>query len=75
MIAFTTTEKLMAFLAGSSAIEWKINLAGDREGLVLVIAIAHNHGIDSICTDPDERGSGGEDVSLNQLLALANSLN
>jgi hypothetical protein len=74
MIAFSTTEKLTSFLAGSGASEWKVNLAGDREGLVIVIAIAHNQGIESICIDPAADGSGGRHVSLKELLALANSL-
>jgi hypothetical protein len=74
VLAFTTTEKLTEFLATSNAGEWKVNLAGDREGLILVIAIAHNHGAESVCIDPDASGSGGTNLTLNDLLIFANSL-
>jgi hypothetical protein len=74
MLAFTTTEKLTEFLATSNVVEWKINLAGDREGLILVIAIAHNHGAESICIDSDAGGNGGKQVTLSDLLIFANSL-
>lgn len=74
MLAFTTTEKLSDFLSASKAGEWRINLASDRESLVLVIAIAHNRHIESICIDPENDGSGGQQISLNDLMVLAQSL-
>ncbi len=46
----------------------------DREGLILIIAIAHNHGMDAICMDPELDGTGGEQVSLNELMSLAKSM-
>jgi hypothetical protein len=74
MLAFSTTQKLTAFLSERKAGEWKINLVGEREELILVIAIAHNQGLEAICLDPEEDGSGGERVSLNDLMFLANAL-
>jgi hypothetical protein len=74
VIAFSTTEKLTAFLAERTSGEWKINLVADRAWLILIIAIAHNRGMESICVDPDLNGTGGEKVLLNDLMRLANSL-
>jgi hypothetical protein len=74
VIAFSTTEKLTAFLAERQSGEWKINLIADRAGLILIIALAHNHGMESICIDPNLDGSNGEQVGLCGLLSLANSV-
>jgi hypothetical protein len=74
MLAFSTTEKLSAFLSEREAGEWNLHLVSDRDGLVLIIAMAHNSRIDSICIDADPGGSGGDQVSLNDLMILANSL-
>jgi hypothetical protein len=74
VLAFSTTPKLTAFLAERQSGEWKINLVADREGLILIIAIAHNHGMETICIDPALDGSGGEQVSLNDLMNLARSM-
>ena len=74
VLAFSNTAKLTAFLAERQSGEWKINLVADREGLILIIAIAHNHGMDAICMDPELDGSGGEQVSLTELMSLAKSM-
>jgi hypothetical protein len=74
VLAFSTTSKLTAFLAERQSGEWRINLVADREGLILIIAIAHNHGMESICLDPELDGSGGEQVSLNELMRLVKSM-
>lgn len=74
ILAFSTTEKLSQFLSGREAGEWKLNLVSDREGLIVVIAIAHNVGLESICLDSEADGTGGDLVPLNDLMTLANSL-
>jgi hypothetical protein len=74
MIAFSTTENLSNFLSKCQWGEWKVNLASDREGLILVIAIAHNKGIESISIDPECDGVGGELVSLCEMMKLVNAL-
>jgi hypothetical protein len=74
VLAFSNTANLTAFLAGRQSGEWNINLVADREGLILIIAIAHNHGMDAICLDPELDGTGGEQVSLNDLMNLARSM-
>lgn len=74
MLAFSTTEKLIQFLSGRVAGEWKLALASDREGLIVVIAVAHDNSRESICLDPEADGSGGEQIALNDLMRLANSL-
>ena len=59
VVAFSTTEKLAAFLAERQLGQWEINLVSDRAELILIIAIAHNHGMESICIDPQIDGSDG----------------
>jgi hypothetical protein len=74
VLAFSSTEKLTEFLAERQSGEWKINLVGDREGLILIIAIAHNHGMETICMDARPDGSGGKRLCLNDLMSLAKSM-
>jgi hypothetical protein len=74
VIAFSTTEKLTAFLAGRQSGEWNLHLVADRAELILIIAIAHNRRMESIRIDPDLTGFGGQQVSLNELMSLANSV-
>ena len=74
MLAFSTTDKMSAFLSEREAGEWNLHLVGDREGLILIIAMAHNSRTESVCVDPESDGSGGQQVSLNDLMAFANSL-
>ena len=74
VIAFSTTEKLTAFLANRQSGEWKVSLVSDRAGLVFIVALAHNSGLESICFDLGPDGSGGEQIFLNELMSLANSV-
>jgi hypothetical protein len=74
LLAFTTTEKLTAFLSRRTGGEWKIILASDREEIVLIIALAHNSGQEAICVDSQPDGSGGSKVTLTELMQLADSL-
>jgi hypothetical protein len=73
MLGFSTTEKLTEFLSDQQAGEWKIHLLSNREALIVFIAIAHNKGVEFIRFDPKGDGTG-EQVSLNDLMLLANSL-
>jgi hypothetical protein len=74
VLAFSSTENLTEFLAERQSGEWKINLVGDREGLILIIAIAHNHGMETICMDAKPDGSGGTELSLSDLMNLVRSM-
>ena len=74
ILAFSTTEKLTSFLAERKSGEWKINLVSDRGGLIFIIALAHNEGMESISMDPELDGSGGEQITLSDLMSLANSV-
>jgi hypothetical protein len=74
MIAFTTTENLTEFLATSQPGQWSVHMAVDRESLVLLISDAHQIGMESICLDPQEDGTGGQQISLHELAELLDSL-
>jgi hypothetical protein len=74
LLAFTTTEKLTTFLSRRTGGEWKLYLASDREEIVLIVAIAHNSGQETICFDAQPDGSGGHRVTLHELIQLAESI-
>ena len=74
ILGFTSMEKLAAFLSKQQAGEWKLQLTTDRDGLVLIVAIAHNNGAETICFDSEPDGSGGRQVTLSELLVLSQSL-
>ena len=65
--AFTTTERLVAFLKGSSAGKWKVELVSDHQDLMLVIADLHSEGASAVCVDPHQDGTGGEHVKLGRI--------
>jgi hypothetical protein len=67
--AFTTAEKLTAFLNERKAGRWDVNLVADRDAILMVVADAKAKGATHVCFDPAVDGSGGELVSLLDLLA------
>jgi hypothetical protein len=73
-VAFGSSTKLFAFLNSHLDGEWKMTMAADRDGLVIMIADLHRANIDTICLDPKVDGTGGEQVPLTDLMALADSL-
>ena len=71
---FTTSARLFAFLNAHIRGEWKIAMAGDRDGLIVMIADFHRADIRTIIVDPAIDGSGGQEVPLTEFLALADEL-
>src|SRR5688572_29366014 len=68
---FSTSERLFAFLKAHLRGGWKISMAADRDGLIVLIADFHRANIQTIIVDPELDGSGGREVPLTQFVALA----
>jgi hypothetical protein len=69
-LAFTTTEKLTAFLKAREAGRWNIKLISNHEAVVIAVADAHQHGARNICFDPEVDGSGGTLVGIQDILRV-----
>src|SRR6187401_2645937 len=72
--AFSNSEKLLKFMKANLGGEWKMHLADDRDGLVVLIADLHRLEVATLSLDPKIDGTGGEQVPLEDLMTLANSL-
>src|SRR3954447_24624479 len=73
-LAFSTSRKLFKFMSAHLGGEWKMSMAADGQGLIVVIADLHRLEIVNFMLDPELDGSGGQPVSLADLMAFANSL-
>jgi hypothetical protein len=73
-LAFSTSGKLFKFMSAHLGGEWKMQMAADRDGLVILIADLHRLQITSLVLDPEKDGTGGEPVPLSALVAFADSL-
>ncbi len=71
--AFSTSTKLFQFMRGNSGGEWKMQMAADRDGLVILIADLHRLLISVLTLDPED-ASGGEQIELPALMDFAESL-
>lgn len=54
--------------------EWKMQMAADRDSLVILIADLHRLNITTLTRDPEMDGSGGENLAQADLVAYADSL-
>ncbi len=68
--AFSTFERITAFMAQSRAGAWDVVEATDRDALITVIADCHMRGCDAVYLDPDSHGKGGDCVFLTNLLSI-----
>ena len=73
-LAFSTSSKLFKFMSANLGGEWKMQMADDRDGLVILIADLHRLDISSLTLNPEKDGSGGDHVEMTDLQALADSL-
>ena len=73
-LAFSSSSKLFKFMSGNLGGEWKMQMAADRDGLVILIADLHRLNITTLALDPEKNGSGGETLALGDLVAYADSL-
>ena len=73
-LAFSTSGKMFQFLNANKGGEWKMAMASDRDGLVILIADFHRANIQMLRVNLAEDGSGGEQVVLSDLMSLADSL-
>jgi hypothetical protein len=73
-VAFSNSHKLFQFMTAHLGGEWKMQMAADRDGLVILIADLHRLQITSLVLDPAKDGSGGEQFALADLVAYADSL-
>jgi hypothetical protein len=72
-LAFTSGSKLFRFMSAHIGGEWKMQMAADRDGLVILIADLHRLQITSLVCDPENDGRG-EQIELADLVAYADSL-
>jgi hypothetical protein len=73
--AFSTTEKLTAFLDTDASGHWKISLIADPQALLFAIADAHQHGVTALLLDPVLGDSPGGSVRLVDLMELNARIN
>ena len=71
--AFTSADKLTAFLEARQGGRWDVNEVGDRQSVLLVVAQLHGQAVFNVCFDPNPDGSGGTTVKISELLAAFNS--
>jgi hypothetical protein len=74
VVAFSNSEKLLKFMKANLGGEWKMQMADDRDGLVVLIADLHRMEVATLSLDPHHNGTGGEPVPLADLVSLADSL-
>ena len=73
-LAFSSSEKLFKFMKANLGGEWKMEMADDRDGLVILIADLHRLEITTLSLDPKLDGKGGTPLPLSDLMELAESL-
>ena len=73
-LAFSSSSRLFKFMSANLGGEWKMEMAADRDGLVIVIADLHRLQIGSLTFNCENDGSGGEPLALADLVAFADSL-
>ena len=69
-LAFSTSSKLFKFMSANLGGEWKMQMAADRDGLVILIADLHRLNITTLTRDPEKNGSGGEKLALGVFSCL-----
>jgi hypothetical protein len=74
MLAFGSSDKLLRFMTANVGGEWKMEMAADREGLIILIADLHRLEIETIRLNPELDGTGGEQITLADLVAFAGQL-
>ena len=72
--AFSSVGNFVEFKKANRGGEWKMEAADDREGLVIVIADLHRLNIGVLILDPANDGTGGDQLTLADLVAFADSL-
>src|SRR6476619_1738479 len=70
--AFTSAERLTAFLNARGGGRWEVNLVADNEGLLIAIADVHQRGVTNVCFDPEPDGSGGHLKRITDILQVYN---
>jgi len=74
VLAFNGSDKLFKFVNKNLGGEWKIEMAADRDGLVILIADLHRLEITTLRLNPELDGTGGTELPLSDLMELADSL-
>jgi hypothetical protein len=73
-LAFSSSSKLFKFMSAHLGGEWKMEMAADRDGLIILIADLHRLVIETLTLDPEKDGTAGEQLALANLVAFADSL-
>src|SRR4029079_17532968 len=69
-LAFSSSEKLLKFMKANLGGEWKMQMADDRDGLVVLIADLHRLNIATLSLEPEKDGTGGETMPLTDVVAF-----
>jgi len=72
-LAFSSSDKIIEFLAANIGGEWKMQMAADRDGLIILIADLDRMGIEYLSLDPKKDGTDGKPISLTDLATYASS--
>lgn len=67
-LAFSSTARLTGFLQARHAGNWNVHLVADQHELVDVLADMHLLGAAALCIDTNEDGSGGDRVSIAEIV-------
>jgi hypothetical protein len=73
-LVFSSADKLFKFMNANLGGEWKMAMASDRDGLIILIADFHRMDVGTLRMNPETDGNGGEEFTLADLMALAESL-
>jgi hypothetical protein len=73
-LAFSSSERFFGFMKSRLAGDWKMEMAADRDGLVILIADLHRLEITALRVNPEQDATGGEPVALADLVAFAHTL-
>jgi hypothetical protein len=72
--AFTTNERVSAFLGNGGAGRWKVSLVDDRPSLILAIADVHMQGATTVLLDPSADANPEDSIRLVDLVELSQQL-
>jgi hypothetical protein len=72
-VVFGTSDKLLGFITKHLGGGWKMSMAADRDGLIVMISDFHRANVNTIIIEPELDGSGGQVLSLTEFMAHAGS--
>lgn len=71
LLAYTSREKLTAFLDAQGAGSWELSLIANCESLAVLVSEARGCGAIHVCVNPNPDGSGGMLLKLSDMQLMA----